>query len=284
MIVMVKRIWQSLCKQKSGLVGLVIILLLIVIAVLAPVLSPADPNLIVLTDRLLPPGSVSGSGYHLFGTDSLGRDVLSRMITGARVSLLIGFCAALLSVCIGTLLGLISGYYGGWFDVVLMRLADIQLAFPFTLLALTFIATLGGGLVQLILIMGIFRWVNFARITRAEALSLREREFVQAAKAIGFRSLPVMLRHILPNVIAPVIVSASFVIASNILSETTLSFLGLGVEASIPTWGSLLAEGRDLLTEAWWIATLPGIAVMITVLGVNLFGDWLRDFLDPKMQ
>ena len=279
-----KRVWHSLCRQKSGLIGLIIILLLIAIALLAPILAPAEPNLIVLTDRLLPPGSVSSSGYHLCGTDSLGRDVLSRMIYGARVSLLIGFCAALLSMCIGTLLGLISGYFGGCFDVVLMRLADIQLAFPFTLLALTFIATLGGGLVQLILIMGVFRWVNFARITRAEVLSLREREFVQSARAIGFHSFSIMLRHILPNVIAPIIVSASFVIASNILSETTLSFLGLGVEASIPTWGSLLAEGRDLLTEAWWIATLPGITVMITVLGVNLFGDWLRDFLDPKMQ
>ncbi len=279
-----KRMWFSLCKQKSGLVGIVIILLLVIIALLAPLLAPNDPNQIVLTDRLLSPGSTSANGHHLFGTDSLGRDVLSRIIYGARVSLLIGFCAAILSVVVGTLLGLISGYYGGWFDVVLMRLADIQLAFPFTLLALTFIATLGGGLAQLILIMGIFRWVTFARITRAEVLSLREREFVQAARAIGFKQFSIIVRHVLPNVIAPIIVSASFVIASNILSETTLSFLGLGVEASIPTWGSLLAEGRDLLTEAWWIATIPGLAVVFTVLGVNLFGDWLRDFLDPKMQ
>ncbi len=279
-----KRIWYSLCKQKSGLVGIIIILLLIFAAVFAPLLTSADPNKIVLTDRLLPPGSTSDTGYHLCGTDSLGRDVFARLLYGSRVSLLTGFCAAAISVCLGTFLGLISGYFGGWFDIILMRLADIQLAFPFTLLALTFIATLGGGLVQLILIMGIFRWVNFARITRAEVLSLREREFVQAARAIGFGNLHIMLKHVLPNVIAPIIVSASFVIASNILSETTLSFLGLGVEASIPTWGSLLAEGRDLLTEAWWIATLPGLTVMVTVLGVNLFGDWLRDFLDPKMQ
>lgn len=281
---MMKRIWHSLCKQKSGLIGVLIILLLVVVAILAPVIAPTDPNHILLLERLLPPGSTSGGVYHLLGTDSLGRDVFSRMIYGTRVSLLVGFCAAALSVITGTLLGLISGYFGGWFDVVLMRLADIQMAFPFTLLALTFIATLGGGLIQLIMIMGIFRWVNFARITRAEALSLREREFVQAARSIGFSNISIVIRHILPNVVAPIIVSASFVIASNILSETTLSFLGLGVEASIPTWGSLLAEGRDLLTEAWWIAMFPGLAVMITVLGVNLFGDWLRDFLDPKMQ
>ena len=279
-----KQIWYSLCKQKSGLVGVFIILLLVFVAIFAPLLTSADPNHIVLVDRLLPPGSTSDTGYHLLGTDSLGRDVFSRLLYGSRVSLLTGFCAAAISVCFGTFLGLVSGYYRGWFDVILMRLADIQLAFPFTLLALTFIATLGGGLVQLILIMGIFRWVNFARITRAEVLSLREREYVQSAHAIGFSNLYIILRHVLPNVVAPIIVSATFVIASNILSETTLSFLGLGVEASIPTWGSLLAEGRDLLTEAWWIATIPGITVMITVLGVNLFGDWLRDFLDPKMQ
>jgi len=279
-----RRFWSSLFRQKSGLIGIVILLLLILIAICAPLLTAYEPNKIMLLERLKPPGSTTASGYHLFGTDSLGRDVLTRLIYGTRVSLLVGFCAAAISVVLGTALGLLAGYFGGWFDTVLMRLADIQLAFPFTLLALTFIATIGGGLVQLILIMGIFRWVTFARITRAEVLSLREREYIQAARAIGFRDLHIMLRHILPNVVAPVIVSASFVVASNILSETTLSFLGLGVEASIPTWGSLLAEGRGVLQEAWWIATIPGITVMVTVLGVNLFGDWLRDFLDPKMQ
>lgn len=280
---MLKKIGYSLLKQKSGIVGVIIITIFVLTAVLAPVLSPADPNKMSLRDRLLPPGTVTETGMHVLGTDALGRDVLSRVIYGSRVSLLIGVISAAVSAVLGCLAGLISGYYRGWIDVVIMRVADVQLAFPFILLALTILATLGGGLLQLILVMGIGRWVNFSRIVRAEAMSLREREFVQAARAIGFKNMSIILRHILPNVAAPVIVVTSFVVASNILSETSLSFLGLGVEASIPSWGSMLAEGREFLQDGWWVTTFPGLAIVFTVLGINLFGDWLRDYLDPKI-
>ncbi|NLT58812.1 MAG: ABC transporter permease [Clostridiales bacterium] len=266
------------------MVGLLIIVIFLVTALFAPALSPQEPNKIALQNRLTAPGQAGKDGtVYALGSDSLGRDILSRVIYGARVSLLVGLVAAALSMLIGCTLGLLAGYYGGLIDAVVMRLTDIQLAFPFNLLALTVLATLGGGLVQLILVMGVARWVQFSRIVRAEVLSIKEREYIQAAHAIGFKSLSILFRHVLPNVVAPIIVVSSFLVATNILSETTLSFLGLGVEASIPSWGSMLSEGRDFLDSGWWISTIPGLSIVFTVLGINLLGDWLRDYLDPKV-
>ncbi len=274
----VKSLTRSLRRQRSGAIGLAIVSLFVLVAVLAPFIAPHDPNVVALEQRLQSP-----SMSHLLGTDSLGRDVLSRLIYGARVSLLVGVLPALLSMVIGVVAGVVAGYFRGVADVVIMRFADVQLAFPFILLALTVLATLGGGVTQLILVLGIANWVSFCRIVRGEAMSIREREFVLSARAIGVGRAQILARHVLPNVLAPVLVVASFVAATNILIEASLSFLGLGVDASTPSWGSMLADGRDLLQAAWWVETFPGLAIVVTVLGINLFGDWLRDYLDPRL-
>lgn len=273
-----KSVMRSLRRQRSGAIGLTIVSLFVLVALLAPVIAPHDPNVVVLDQRLRPP-----SLSHLLGTDSLGRDVLSRLLYGARVSLLVGVLSALVSMVFGVATGVLAGYFRGGLDVVIMRLADIQLAFPFILLALTVLATLGGGITQLVLVLGVANWVTFCRIVRAETMSIREREFVLSARTIGVGWSQILARHILPNVLAPVLVVVSFVAATNILTEASLSFLGLGVDASTPSWGSMLADGREVLQTAWWVETFPGLAIVITVLGINLFGDWLRDYLDPRL-
>jgi len=219
------------------------------------------------------------------GTDGLGRDVLSRLIYGARVSLLVGLTAVVIGGTLGTVLGMTAGYLGGRIDAFIMRLADIQLAFPFILLAIMFLIVLGPGVLNLILILGIGQWVTYARIARAQTLSQREKEYVEAASALGARAGSVLFKTILPNILAPLIVIASFNVASVILSEAALSFLGLGVPPTIPTWGGMLAESRDqLLAGRWWLAVYPGVAIALTVLSFNILGDWLRDFLDPRLR
>jgi peptide/nickel transport system permease protein len=227
-----------------------------------------------------PDGSV-----FLLGSDALGRDVFSRLLSGARVSLLVGIAAITVGGTIGIVAGLLSGYFGGWVDDLIMRVGDIQLAFPFILLAIMFLVVLGAGVWNLVLVLGVGQWVTYARIVRADTLSLREKEFVEAARALGDSTLSIIFRTILPNILAPLTVIASFNVASVILSEAALSFLGLGVPPSVPTWGSMLAESRDtLIANKWWLAVFPGVAIMLTVLSFNILGDWLRDFLDPRLR
>ena len=222
---------------------------------------------------------------HVLGTDALGRDILTRIFYGARISLIVGITAVVIAGAIGISLGMIAGFYGGRIDDIIMRIADIQLAVPFILLAIAILAVLGQGLDKIIITLGVSGWVTYGRVVRGSVLSWREKEFVEAARAIGARNLSIMFKHILPNTVASIIVIASFAVANTILAEASLSFLGLGVPPDVPTWGGMVAAGRDyIITNQWWIYTFPGIAIMLTVLGINVVGDWLRDVLDPRME
>jgi ABC-type dipeptide/oligopeptide/nickel transport system permease subunit len=250
----------------------------VLVGLFAPWLAPLDPNAQDLGARLQPPLSEG----HLLGTDLLGRDVLSRLVYGSRVSLVIGFTAVALSGVLGVALGLVSGYFGGRTDTVLMRIVDAWLAFPFLLLAIAIVAVLGPGLRNLVIALVVTGWVVYARLVRGETLSLREREFVLSARGLGVSHPATMVGHILPNVLAPVLVVATLELGVVIVTEASLSFLGLGVEASRPTWGSMLADGCAYIARAWWLATLPGLAIFAIVLAVNVLGDGLRDALDPR--
>jgi peptide/nickel transport system permease protein len=281
-----RRAWRSLLRAKWPLLALLILSIVFAAAAFGPSLAPRDPNRQNIMARLQPPMTPNRQGAILnpLGTDALGRDVLSRLIYGARVSVVVGLAAVLIGGGIGTLAGLIAGYFGGRLDDAIMRLADIQLAFPFILLAIMFLIVLGSGVWNLIVILGIGQWVTYARIARAQTISVREKEYVEAARALGSGTLAILFTTILPNILAPLTVIASFNVASVVLSEAALSFLGLGVPPTVPTWGGMLAESRDqLLAGRWWLAVLPGIAIMATVLSFNILGDWLRDFLDPRL-
>jgi peptide/nickel transport system permease protein len=221
---------------------------------------------------------------HPLGTDPLGRDVLARVLVGGQISLLVGFSSVLGASVLGIAIGLIAGYYRGFWDMLLMRCVDVQLALPFILVALTFISILGGGLGNIILFMMVSQWVQYARLVRGMVLSVREREFVQAARAFGVRDLAMLRHHILPNVLGPVIILMTLNVANNILLESSLTFLGLGVDPLIPSWGGMLADGRTYMQTAWWVSVFPGVAIMLTVLGLNLLGDWLRDRIDPTVK
>ncbi|MFN8058535.1 MAG: ABC transporter permease [Vicinamibacterales bacterium] len=281
-----RRAWRSLLAARWPLLALSILGVVSVVAALGPWLAPFDPNRQSIVSRLAEPMTASPlGGFHWLGSDVLGRDVLSRLLYGARVSLLVGLAAITVGGAIGVLAGLTAGFLGGWVDDVTMRVADMQLAFPFILLAIMFLVVLGPGVGNLILVLGIGQWVTYARIVRAETLSLREKEFVEAARALGDSTIVILFRTILPNIVAPLTVIASFNVASVILTEAALSFLGLGVPPSVPTWGSMLAESRDtLLANKWWLAVFPGLAIMLTVLSFNIMGDWLRDVLDPRLR
>lgn len=277
----------SLIKARWPLIALIILSSMILLATIGPQISPKDPNRQNLILRLTAPMTPNGEGVIDFplGTDALGRDVLSRLIFGARVSVTVGVVAVTIGGVAGSLIGLMAGYIGGRFDEVVMRIADVQLAFPFILLAIMVLVVLGQGVFNLIMVLGIGQWVTYARIARGETISQREKEYVEAARALGMSSIRIMLRSILPNILAPLIVIASFNVASVILAEASLSFLGLGVPVTIPTWGGMLAESRDqLLGGKWWLAVFPGLAIMFTVLSLNILGDWLRDFLDPRLR
>ncbi len=262
-----------------------VILLLLVAALFAPLLAPYDPAAQDLMVRLMPPAWLAGgSSAHWLGTDSLGRDILSRIIFGSRVSMSVGVVAVLISGTFGTTVGIVGGYFGRLLDQILMRLADIQLAFPSMLLALAILAVLGPGFVNLLLVLGLTGWVTYARVVRAQVLSLREREYVVAARALGAWDASILLRHILPNAVAPLIVVGTLQVASVIIAEASLSFLGVGVPVDTVSWGAMLSDGQLFLAKAWWIAVFPGIAIMMAVLSVNLLGDYLRDVLDPRVR
>ena len=268
----VRRAWNF-----DLVLGLVLLGISVLSALLAPVIAPLGSEVMNLADRLKPP-SFQG---HLFGTDAIGRDILMRLPHGGRISLTVGFVSVGLSLIVGVGVGLLAGFYRGVLDVVLMRIADVQLSFPFILLAITVIAVIGAGLWKLIFVMALTQWVQYARLVRAQVLSLREQDSVQATRALGASDARIVLRHLLPNLIGPVIVLATLNVANNILLESGLTFLGLGIDPLIPSWGGMLADGRNYMQTAWWVATFPGLAITVTVLGFNLLGDWLRDRLDP---
>ncbi|GLY79322.1 ABC transporter permease [Actinoallomurus iriomotensis] len=274
---------RALRRNHAAKVAIGVLFLVVIVGVFAPLIAPHDPNAQNLTLKLRPPFWSAGHqpGYPL-GTDNLGRDVLSRIVYGTRISLLVGVSATLLSGVVGTAVGLVSGYYRGWRDQVFMRLADIQLAFPTILLALAIIAVLGPSLWFVILVLGLTGWVNYARVVRAEVLSLRSREFVVAARAIGDNDRQIMTRHLLPNITAPLVTIGTLQVAAMIIAEASLGYLGLGVPPSIPTWGGMLADGQLYLRSAWWIAVFSGAAIMLTTLSINVTGDMLRDVADPK--
>ena len=275
---------RRLARRRTALFGLCVVVAVLVLAVAAPWVTSWDPIEQDIPSRLQAPGSVHASGrVHLLGTDHLGRDLLARIVFGARPALLVGFAAVAISGLLGLVLGLVSGYFGGLVDDVFMRLADIQLAFPFILLAIAVIGVLGPSLPVIIVVIGVSSWVVYARVVRSEVLSIREREFVQAAHALGVRDVRILLRHVLPNALTPWLVVATLDMARVIVIESALSFLGLGVQPPTPTWGGMLADGRVYISTAWWLATFPGLAILLTVLGINLFGDGLRDTLDPRL-
>jgi len=271
---------------KSGVAtaGAVILTLVVLMAIFADVLAPFDPNGINIVDRLSPPFSEKNGVYHVLGTDALGRDILSRIIYGSRISLLIGVCAVCVGALVGVTFGLLSGFKGGAWDNVIMRITDVQLAIPFLILALAVIAIFGNGLVNVVMVIGLTSWMLYARTVRAEVMSIKNQDFVLMAKAMGVSETKIMLRHILPNVSSSIIVISSLQVARVILFEASLSFLGLGVPPDITTWGSMISDGRNYLNNAWWIATIPGLAIFFTVIGINLVGNRIRDLLDPKLK
>jgi peptide/nickel transport system permease protein len=265
--------------------GVAFVLLVGVVAVAAPWLAPADPERQTLRGRLSPPTWEGADGRaHLLGTDHLGRDVLSRVIYGSRVSLAIGFSAVLIGGLMGSTLGIAAGFGGGRIDGVIMTVADAQLAFPFILLAIGIIAVLGPSFPTLIVVIGLSGWVSYARILRSQVLVLRRREFVEAIHALGGSVARIVLRHVLPNVLSSIVVVATLELARSIVLEATLSFLGLGIQPPTPSWGGMIQEGRDYLDSAWWIATCPGIVLMVTSIVVSRTGDGLRDLLDPTLK
>jgi peptide/nickel transport system permease protein len=276
---------RGAARRLAARIAAAILLLVAVLGVAAPWLSPHDPAAVDIRNLLVPPvWADGGRAHYLLGTDHLGRDVFSRLAYGARVSLTVGVAAVALSGAFGVTLGLLAGYYGGWTDDVIMRLADFELAFPFILLAVAVLAVLGPGLTKVILVLGLTGWAQYCRLARAQVLGLRETEFVEAARTLGASTARILLRHILPNILAPIIVIASFSVAGVIIAEASLSFLGLGVPPAVPSWGGMLSEGRTYMERAWWLVTFPGLALMLTVLSINVLGDELRDALDPRLR
>lgn len=271
-------------RSPGAAIGLGIVVIALGLVAAAPLVAPMDPSDQDVAMRLLAPLSTSDRGLHLLGTDALGRDIASRIVVGARVSVLIGLASVALAGTLGVLLGLASGYAGGRWDAVIMRVADVQLALPFLVLALALVAAVGPSLVNLIAVLGVTGWVLYARVVRSETLSLREREFVTAARAVGATGARIVLRHIFPNVLSATIVVATLQVARMILFEASLSFLGVGVPPPTPTWGAMISDGRAYISVAWWVSTLPGFALFLTVLGVTLVGDRLRDVLDPRVR
>jgi peptide/nickel transport system permease protein len=274
-----REFWTRLKRNRMAMTGLALVLGLFVVSVFAPWLAPYDPNQIDLKQVLMPP-----SPEHFLGTDTLGRDVLSRIIYGSQVSLKVGFVAVGLATLIGLFIGALAGYYGGWVDSGLMRLVDLMLCFPAFFLILAVIAVLEPSIWNIMAVIGLTSWMGVARLVRAEFLSLREREFVTAARALGAGDTRLILRHMLPNALAPVMVSATLGVAGAILTESALSFLGLGVQPPTPSWGNILTAGKDNIEIAWWLSVFPGLAILVTVMSYNLLGEGIREAIDPRLK
>ncbi len=272
--------FRQLKKSPSGMAGFAIILAVLFLGIFGSWVAPYDPNLAQLSKKLLPPLSDG----HFLGTDQLGRDILSRLIHGTSVSLLIGCCAVAVAGFVGTAMGVIAGYFRGWVDLVIMRIVDVVLSFPFILLVLVINAVIGTGLKNIIISLAVAGWVVYARVVRSEVLALREKEFILSCVATGVPRWEIIARHMIPNLFTPIIVLSSLQIATYIIAEASISFLGFGVQPPQPAWGNMLSEGKDYIFSAWWLITFPGIAIVVTALGVNLFGDWLRDVLDPELK
>jgi peptide/nickel transport system permease protein len=276
------RAWRTARRNRSALLGLGLVLLVAFGALFADQLAGQSPIRTSVSARLQPPAFLGGPPTNLLGTDQLGRDLYARILHGARISLAVGLLAVLVAGGIGITLGLVAGYYGGRVDRVIMRVADIQLAFPFILLAVSIVAVLGPSLRNIVIALGLSGWVVYARVARAQVLYVKTQDYVTAARVLGAPDGLIIGRHIFPNTVSPLIVIASFAVAQMIVLESALSFLGLGVQPPTPTWGGMLNDSRDYLTLAWWVAVFPGLALTLTLLGINLVGDWLRDALDPR--
>ncbi len=272
-------IWKRFRSNRFAICGAMVVITLFILSFLAPYVTPYSPDDLDAYHVLLPPSSA-----HWLGTDELGRDVLTRIIYGARISLKVGFVSVGIAAAIGTVAGLFAGYYGGWIDQLLMRFVDIMLCFPTFFLMLAVIAMLEPSIWYIMIIIGLTGWMGVARLIRAEVLTLRERDFVLAARSIGASDTRIIFLHILPNAISPVIVTATLGVAGAILTESALSFLGIGVQPPVPSWGNMLTSGKDYLEFAWWLSLFPGLAILITVIAYNLVGEGLRDALDPRTQ
>lgn len=275
---------RRIIGRSAGTIGLGILVIMVSMAVFAPWLASYDPNAQSLLSRLKPPVFAGGTWKHILGTDQLGRDLLSRLMYGARISLFIGCTTALIAGVMGTTVGIIAGFYEGAVRSVLMRVVDVFLAIPYILFAVAVVGALGAGITNLILVLACTRWVQFARIVYGQTLSVREKEYVEAARVRGNSQWRILTAHILPNVSTPIIVVMTLEVAFMIIMESAMTFLGLGVSPGTPTWGWMLAEGKDYMSIAWWLSVVPGMAIVATVLGINLFGDALRDTLDPRLK
>ncbi|MBN2298620.1 MAG: ABC transporter permease [Deltaproteobacteria bacterium] len=270
---------SRILRDKLAVVGLIIVLSFFMLSLLTPYIAPYDPNVIDVENILEPPSS-----EHLFGTDDLGRDVFTRMLYGAGISLKVGFVAVGIAVLIGVILGAVAGYYGGWIDIIVMRFVDIMLCFPSFFLILAVIAFMEPSIFNIMAVIGLTSWMGITRLVRAEFLTLKERDFVLAEKAMGAGSPRIIFIHILPNAMAPVLVAATLGIASAVLVESALSFLGIGVQPPTPSWGNILTQGQSVLGIAWWLSFFPGMAILVTVLGYNLLGEGIRDAIDPRLK
>jgi peptide/nickel transport system permease protein len=284
-----RAVWQGRLKRQARrnplmVVGAILLLLLVCSALFAPVLAPADPLKTGFSTRVRPPAVLGMESTFLLGSDNLGRDILSRLLYGGRISLTLAGIAVVVSGTIGVLLGLVSGYFGGALDDIIQRIVDVQLSFPVIMLGIAVIAAAGTSEAALVGVLVLAGWVIYTRTVRASVLSIKHQEYVQAAQALGAGNARIVLRHILPNVVAPIIVVATVQVATMILLESGLSFLGLGIQPPTPSWGTMLSEGRDYLSNAWWISTIPGIAISLAVLSANMLGDGLRDLLDPNLR
>ena len=275
----IKDIFRSLVRSKTGLIGFVIITVFLLTALTSSFITPYDPFAFSLGEMLLPPGS----GGHLLGTDQLGRDLLSRLIYGSRVSLSVALAGTLAACSVGIFLGALAGYYGKLVDTIIGRIMDVQLSFPFILLAIFIVALFGSGLQNIILVAAISGWVRFARVVRGEIIAIKESEYVEAIRSLGGSDFRIIFHHIVPNVVSPVIVIATLELAKVIVMEASLSFLGMGLPVDVPTWGRMLSDSRDFMQSAPHLTIFPGLMICLVVLGVNMFGDWLRDYLDPKL-
>ena len=277
--------FKSLSKSWMGAIGFGLVAIFVLAAIFAELIAPFDPAAQDLRMRMLPPiWQEGGNIAHLLGTDQLGRDTLSRLIFGSRISLTVALAGTLLAAIIGIVLGAVAGYYSRLADTIIGRVIDIQLAFPFILLAIFVVAVLGPGLVNIILVAALTGWVRFARVVRGEILSIKQLEYIEAVRSLGGRDARIVFRHILPNILSPIVVIGTLEVAKIILMEASLSFLGMGVPPDVPTWGRMLSESREYMQTAPQLVILPGIVISLLVLGISIFGDWLRDYLDPRIK